>query len=371
MSAKDLHAKPFDESTKSKLSIFENYTQEWIPTFVMGKCSNLAIFDFFAGTGFDVQGCPGSPILILKKLCENCGIIFQNRTRIDLYLNEYDEKKYITLQSACSNYINESRDLNRMVEHNLLVLHFFNRDTSKLYPELLPIIRKEVSLVLLDQNGIKFLDDDILNPLFSMHQTDFLFFVASSYISRFANTEEFKKHLNFEIIKNEKEPSTFIHKHVLNALRNKVPENSSVKLYPFTIKKGRNIYGIIFGTSHLRGVDKFLKTAWKANSENGEANFDIYDENTDMIDLFEGAKLTKRQKFQSILHEKIMGGTIKNNKEAFVFALDSGMLGTHAAEEIKNMKKAGLISYSERQPSVNYESCFGKTKKLVKFEVNK
>jgi hypothetical protein len=33
--SKNLHEKPFEETTIAKLEIFEDYAQAWIPTFVM------------------------------------------------------------------------------------------------------------------------------------------------------------------------------------------------------------------------------------------------------------------------------------------------------------------------------------------------
>lgn len=31
--ARDIHKKPFDEGTKAKLSIFQDYLKEWLPVF--------------------------------------------------------------------------------------------------------------------------------------------------------------------------------------------------------------------------------------------------------------------------------------------------------------------------------------------------
>ncbi|MFO7903844.1 MAG: hypothetical protein R6U98_14365, partial [Pirellulaceae bacterium] len=52
------------------------------------------------------------------------------------------------------------------------------------------------------------------------------------------------------------------------------PANKTA-LYPFTLKKGANIYGLVFGSKHPLGVEKFLDLAWSKNEINGEANFDI------------------------------------------------------------------------------------------------
>ena len=87
----------------------------------------------------------------------------------------------------------------------------------------------------------------------------------------------------------------------------RIPLLSGVKLYPFSIKKGRNIYGIVFGSSHPRCVEKFLRTAWKENPENGEANFDIHNDELGTIDLFEGRKLSKIELFQSEFEKEVLG----------------------------------------------------------------
>ena len=75
MPYKDLHEEPFDESTIAKLEMFENYAQEWIPTFVMKSAPKICIFDFFAGTGYDKTRAAGSPIRILNKIKEQIGNI--------------------------------------------------------------------------------------------------------------------------------------------------------------------------------------------------------------------------------------------------------------------------------------------------------
>ena len=54
--ARNIHEQPFDEETITKLRIFEIYTQEWLPTMIMGKPGQtICIFDFFAGPGYDIK----------------------------------------------------------------------------------------------------------------------------------------------------------------------------------------------------------------------------------------------------------------------------------------------------------------------------
>jgi len=71
MPGKNLFRKPFDEGTKTKLTLFENYLLEWLPVFLSPKkvfWPTINIFDFFAGEGYDCVGAKGSPIIILDNI---------------------------------------------------------------------------------------------------------------------------------------------------------------------------------------------------------------------------------------------------------------------------------------------------------------
>lgn len=77
--AKDINKDTFDESTKLKLEIFRECFKEWFPVFLHNKfIDSVCIFDFFAGSGTDTNGSPGSPLVLLqeargkdRKHCQN------------------------------------------------------------------------------------------------------------------------------------------------------------------------------------------------------------------------------------------------------------------------------------------------------------
>ena len=256
MSYKDLHEEPFDEGTIAKLEIFEDYAQAWIPTFVMQETPIAGIFDFFAGTGYDKTGVAGSPIRILEKIKEQIGYIFQKKVKIVVHLNEFEpnkksQKKFELLKKACLEYLEKNKDVKRAIE-----IKYHNNDVELLFPELITEIKKFPSLVYLDQNGIKFLSDKYLLELEKTNQTDFLYFVSSSYFKWLGNTEEFKKHVDLNIDELKNNPYKFIHRNIIVQLRKRLPKNSNLKLYPYSLKKGANIFGIIFGAKHPLAVDK-------------------------------------------------------------------------------------------------------------------
>lgn len=366
--SKNLHAQPFEETTIVKLEIFEEYAEAWIPTFVMQAYSTICIFDFFSGPGYDINKVQGSPIRILDKIKAQIGHIFQNKVKIVLFFNEKDSEKFHLLKNACDEYLEQHKDVGRAIELNLS-----NEDFDVCFKRLLPKILSEnlPSLVYLDQNGIKYIAEEYFLKLEKASTTDFLYFVSSSYFQRFSTTEEFKNILDLELDKSETYPHSFIHRIVVSKLKSKLPAGSGLSLYPFSLKKGANIYGIIFGAKHPRAVDKFLTIAWKRNGSNGEANFDIDEDlKKGQFDLFEGRKPTKIEAFQKKLREKVLNGDIKNNKDAYFFALSEGHIGTHAKEELIKMKREGRITFDGQSPWVTYENVV-KNNKLMAFKILK
>ncbi len=244
-------------------------------------------------------------------------------------------------------------------------IQYFNEDCGTLFPRLLNEMNEFPSLVYLDQNGVKFLADQYLLELEKMRETDFLYFVSSSYVWRLGETREFNSHLGFDLEELKQNPYRFIHRSVIDQLRKKLPSGSSLRLYPFSIKKGANIHGIIFGATHPRAVDKFLSISWKKNETNGEADFDI-DEDAKKIqaDLWGVQKLTKVQRFKENVRVRILNEEIANNFQLLEYVHAEGQLASHAADVLREMKKQGLVTYEGASPLVTYENVYKLQKKL-------
>lgn len=366
MAAKNLHDKPFTEETITKLEIFEDYAQAWLPTFIMQRTPLICIFDFFAGTGYDKLGISGSPIRLLDKINDTKGLIFSNNVKIKIYLNEFEpnkkvQKKFELLRLSCDEYLDKHPSLKHIVE-----ILYHNEDFETLFPKLLPVIKQYPALVYLDQNGIKFTSEKYFLELEKTFQTDFLYFISSSYFWRFGNLDEFKMNLDIDMEEAKKNPYKFIHVSIIAQLRKKLPATTKLKLYPFSLKKGVNIHGIIFGASHIRAVDKFLTIAWDRNKDNGQANFDIFDHaHVNQIDMFSGQRGRSRiESFHDTVKTKILNAEINNNFDLYNFAMDEGFLGSHAADCLKDLKKAKKITYDCTSPLSNYQNVYKVPRKL-------
>lgn len=363
----DHHEKPYDEGTLNKLEIFSSYVESWLPTFIMQPhISEVNIVDFFAGLGYDSDGIPGTPILILKKIDGLFGLLMRKNTKINLYLNEYKIDKYTKLKENCEAYLESHKRLSRFV-----TIHFSNKDFNDIYLEIIHKTFNHPNLFLIDQSGIKFTNQKNFNTLLQLKTTDFLFFISSSFFKRFNEREEFKDHIHLDEVALKHNPYNFIHRLVLETYRSLIPNNSNLKIFPFSIKKGSNIYGIIFGSKHIRGVEKFLQIAWNKSKINGEADFDIDEDiakeqyELDFDNSTSNKRLTKIEIFQKKLELFIEENGEVTSHNLYYYTYEQGHIAKHTREKLSELRKTKKIHFKGHSKiSWNYMN----NKKLVTFK---
>ncbi len=366
MPSKSLHDKPFDEPTCVKLTLFGSYAQAWLPKWIMSGTSQIHIFDLFAGVGYDKADVPGSSIRLLRKIEEQLDHIEQNGTRIVLHLNEYEpglivQKNAEQLKSAVSAYVDARPRLGKAVR-----IEFYNEDCAELLPRLLSLMRMYPSLVLLDQNGIKFLS--YMPEFADMRQTDLLVFAAASFIRRFGKEDAFQKHLGIDIGRLSEVEYKLIHRELVVELNRAIPADSELKLFPFSLKKESNIYGVIFGGSHPAAFDAFLDIAWKLDPLSGDANFDIENESAKVQGHLFEPTLTKREAFELLLVDLVLSEKLHSNKEVLDFCNSQGHPGNHAHAILLSLKKDGRIFFDGLSPKVNYRQVY-RDKNIVSFNI--
>lgn len=338
---RNLFRKPFDDGTIDKLQIFEDYFKEWLPVFIARQeiiWNEIQIFDLFAGEGMDIKGALGSPMRILKILNENADLINKSKVKIRVVINEYEKEKYEILV----------KNVESIADRSLYTLEYYNEDFIAVFNKYFDSMKQTANFLFLDQNGIKQITEEVFTKLINLRQTDFLFFISSSYIKRFSEVEEFRKYLG--ITKQDLEGKSYYHIHrvVLDYYRSKIPIGKNYFLAPFSIKKPSGIYGLIFGTNHTLGIEKFLHVCWRRDKLTGEANFDIDDERIDMQkpSLFEEYNIPKKiQLFELSLRVNILRKTLVSDLDVYLYSLEDGFLPRHANKVLSDMKKDKSIDF--------------------------
>jgi three-Cys-motif partner protein len=363
MPSKNLHSQPFDEATLTKLEIFREFLTEWLPVFIYSPNTRLIkIYDFFAGEGQDPNGIPGSPIIILRVIHSYKNELIGKNKKIRVLLNEYDSQKFSKLQKLVNQELASMTDLNQ-----LLIVDQKNCDFALIFDKEFPNLKFGNSLIFLDQNGIKHITKEVFLKLSSFPKTDFLFFISSSYFNRF----DFKEYHPDLLIEGDFKHSD-IHRKILEYYRGLLPNNTNLKLYPFTLKKPKygNIYGLIFGSRHPTGIEKFLNVAWNTNKINGEANFDIDEDLEKKQDVlpFEKINPTKIDKFKENLKKIIISKGSITNKEILDYALECGHPPKHATDVLIEMRKCKKLCHFSH-PKVSSKQVYAKNN-FITFEVN-
>lgn len=265
---KKFYEKKFDDATQLKLDVFRLYLQKWLPVFIT-KGIEVVIYDFFAGPGMDAAGNPGSSMIIVEELKGFCEHYAGSNPNVSarIVLNDIEEK-----------HIEELKKNVRKVSCGQPCCKFeysvtpFSEAMEKHFPQMQSA--GSAKLVFMDQFGIKEITPEVVRKLAQCSKTDILFFISSSIINRFIETPEIgsKYDISSEALKDKE--YTVIHRYLCDYFREKLG-GLSYYLAPFSIRKGGNIYGIIFGSGHILGLEKFLDVCWALDKVTGEANYNI------------------------------------------------------------------------------------------------
>ncbi|MCK9195424.1 MAG: three-Cys-motif partner protein TcmP [Syntrophales bacterium] len=332
MPRRDLHQKPYDEGTQDKLDLYREYLREWLPVFInLPSVETLQIFDFFAGPGNDTEGNPGSPLITCEEIRKALNHHGNRTKKIRAYFNECAADKYQDLSSC----IDEQRIALPQVEFTIK-----QSDFHSVFEQWEPLMRgKTANLLFLDQNGVQQITEDIFKTIVRLSLTDVIFFISSGMVNRFKNIQEIRKYVPVTDADFVPMNGKNVHRIVADAYRRWIPEGHTYYRGSFSIQKGPNVYGLVFGSHHPRGIDKFLHIAWR---KGGDANFDIDNDGIDpnAPSLFsEYDKPTKITVFEKDLEIEVLEHRILTNKEVYIFSLQCGVLGSHAKAAMNKMVK--------------------------------
>lgn len=158
-------------------------------------------------------------------------------------------------------------------ERGCCATHYSSKPFITILDEHLPSMRAQNSanLVIMDQFGIKDVTPDIVQNLAICSMTDILFFIPSDHVIRFKDLPAFADRID---LGGRNSDYYTIHRGICGYYQEKLGD-IKYHLAPFSIKDGRKIHAIIFGSRDLYGLEKFLNVCWALDSTTGEANYSV------------------------------------------------------------------------------------------------
>lgn len=359
--AKNINNKPFDETTQLKLEIFRECFREWFPVFLHNQWADeVMIFDFFAGSGKDTDGNYGSPLVLLDEAKgENRKFCKQFKKPIGFSFNESLKGKSVELNQNATEHIKNCEKENAcggcIYTQSISQAEFKDVFQSAETKAILQN-RKIGKFILLDQYGFSQIDDDIFQKLISYPITDFIFFISSSFIKRFQEHPSVKAYIDTEKIDFNQSSPKECHRIIAEYFRNSIPSEKEYYLHHFSIQKetGKgNYYGLIFGSNHTLGMEKFLKVCWQKDTLSGEANFNINNDFEPGELFFTGKTSNKKQTVEADLEDKILNKVIGDNITGLKYTLQQGCEPNVFTDVVKRLEKRGRVN---RTGNLNYGS---------------
>jgi len=228
--AKDINKQVFDEATKLKLKIFGECFEEWLPVVNHDPYTNkIFVFDLFAGSGKDANNNFGSPLVLLDKAkgrdCEYCS---NAKKPVIFAFNDEKTKKSEELAQNIDQYLEQCQQKNNcsgcIYECPISSLSFKDFFTNK---SIVNVFKDKSfgKFILLDQYGFSQIDEDVFNQLVSYPKTDFIFFISSSFISRFREHLNITKYFDTSKIDFDAISPNEIHRAVADYFRDLIPKH--------------------------------------------------------------------------------------------------------------------------------------------------
>ncbi len=352
--AKNINKKVYSEETLLKLDIFRECFREWFPVFLHNPyITNIYIYDFFAGSGTDVEGTFGSPLILLEEARgekhQHCAHFQQNKQKIAFAFNEAQKRKAKTLESKVNDFFSscqENCEVTTICPYKVNC-HFRHDDFQNLFEneKFRNILAnpKYGKFIFLDQYGFKHVNEDVFSVLANSPKTDFIFFITSSSIKRFQEHAVVKKYLNDKRINFDESKPRECHRIIAHYFKSQLPISKEFYLHHFTILNRTNYYGLIFGTGHTLGMEKFLKVCWKHDPYAGESNCNIFDD-FEQGTLFHTTEETNKiENIKSKLRDEILNGKITTNISALKFVINEGGKLSLYLDLIQILIKSGKI----------------------------
>ncbi|MBQ9637641.1 MAG: three-Cys-motif partner protein TcmP [Prevotella sp.] len=335
MAKKDINKDVFTEETMLKLEIFRQCFREWYPVFVHNKyISHVFVYDMFAGSGKDTAQHPGSPITLFQEARgdkrQHCrSLLKRGIPFITFGYNELDDGKRTELESNVFSELTlcKSQCIEKVCPFQN-AFYFESQDFSSLINNrrLNQILTnaKYAKFILLDQYGFKQINDDVFLKLVNSPTTDFIFFIASSFIKRFKDLPAVTTYFNKNRISFDETQPKECHKVITDYFRSLIPANKKYYLHSFTIQKGSNYYGLIFGSAHSLGMEKFVKVCWKEDRQAGESNCNLYNDFEPGTLFYDPQITNKKTRIFKEIKDRILDSTINDNITGLDYALECG-----------------------------------------------
>lgn len=267
---------PLRRHTRAKHELMREYLKAWFPILsANGREERVLFLDGFAGPGIYEGRKLGSPLIALKTLVTHDSFPRLATTTFDFVFVEKRRDRFERLQAEVAGFW-----LQRGGQPGNVRVHLYNEEFVTVARDSLPELRRSAPLfAFVDPFGWKGTPMSIIRDRLASDRCEVLFTFMSDQVNRFVTvseeaeryaqlfgTEEYSEAGDLD----GDERKLFLRDLYVRQLR-EMAGFTFAKPFEFRdVDRGtRTMYFLMFGTNHIRGLDRMKKAMWKLDPERG------------------------------------------------------------------------------------------------------
>ena len=297
------------ERSQVKTKIVVKYFWSWA-TIMKGRSSKIGYVDLFAGPGKYEDGTDSTPILVLKKACEDDDI----RNKLVSVFNDMNPEHAQDLEDA----IDSSPEISMLKRKPRVINTEVDEELAKVFESMKTI----PTLFFVDPFGYKGLSIQLINSFVRNWGCDCIFFFNYNSINRSITIEAVEEHIDALFGKDRADelrslPSSLDpfdrESSIIKAISQSLTENAGKFVLPFRFRDERGTrtsHYLIFVSKHIRGYNimKDIMAEEGTNLDKGVPSLEYNPAIHGQIPLFES--LRPLQELGDILMEYFAGKTV-------------------------------------------------------------
>jgi three-Cys-motif partner protein len=334
------------EHSKAKVALYGLYLEKYLN--ILSRTSSVErifIFDLFCGEGIYHNGEKGSPIIALDKIKEH--YLFNNLTcpNMTIWFNDLGESEIEDGISKISRVqrLEQSFGLPKNVK-----VEYFQENYATLCPKAVTVFnaaKRAKGLFFIDPYAYKIIKPDDIRSMLQSGNTEVLLWLPTNFMYRFAETALHSDFAGGEPLKEfitalfgQNQPQFKSRYDFIDQVKKQFQVylgNMKIFVSTFTLEsETKNVYGLFFFTSHIKGYETMLRAKWELDENRGK-----------------GHTINKTIPFSEIYldnyPQKLLGymsqSECRTNYEIYIFGLENEFLPKHTNEILKGWKKDGKI----------------------------
>jgi three-Cys-motif partner protein len=334
--------------TKAKHDLLRRYLGAWFPI-MASREEKLAFIDGFAGPGCYEDGSTGSPIVALDTLVTHRNFAGMGGTKFNFIFVDEDPRRTASLRTEVDSYFDSvgGRPTNISVR---VVDGTFDGAANELVDSITKGFVLVPTLAFIDPFGFKGISMDTISRLTSFPKGEVVFSFMYDGLNRWITHPDEAIHVNLRDLfgtddyedadgLNPDDRRDFLHDVYKRQLQ-KAGDFKYTLDFEMVDRRGKNVYSLIFGTRHMRGLEAMKEAMWVVDPS---GSFRFSDRHAGMTSLF-GEKPDIEPLRKAIL-ERYAGEQVTIEK-LHEFVLEDTIFGKnhYRREVLAKLEKAGVMS---------------------------